>query len=56
MSKGSLSRPYAVPREQFDAQFDAIFRKRTPEQQATEELGPYVPCSSPAEEGGDATE
>lgn len=47
MSKGSNARPYSVPREQFDAQFDAIFKKRTPEEQAKEELGPFVPLSSP---------
>lgn len=47
MSKGSNARPYSVPREQFDAAFDAIFKKRTPEEQAKEELGPFVPLSSP---------
>ena len=59
MSKGSNARPYSVPRETFADNFDAIFKKRTPEQQATEELGPYVPRSSPAhgaEEGGDTPE
>lgn len=47
MSKGSNARPYSVPREKFDAAFDAIFKKRTPEEQAKEELGPFVPLSSP---------
>ncbi len=29
MSKGSVPRPLAVPRDQFAAQFDAIFGKRS---------------------------
>jgi hypothetical protein len=28
MGKGSAPRPYGVPREQFDNNFDAIFRKK----------------------------
>ena len=47
MSKGSNSRPLSVPRDKFDAAFDAIFKKRTPEEQAKDELGPFVPLSSP---------
>lgn len=30
MSKGSTSRPFSVPREQFDSNFDAIFGKPSP--------------------------
>lgn len=42
MSKGSSSRPLSVPREQFNAAFDSIFKQRTPEERAKDELGPFV--------------
>jgi hypothetical protein len=32
MGKGSTPRPIEVPREQFDNNFDAIFRKKKPQE------------------------
>ena len=37
MSKGSNARPFEVPREQFEKNWDEIFRKTDQAQQAEEE-------------------
>jgi hypothetical protein len=35
MSKGSIPRPYSIPKDQFDEQFDAIFGKKENKEPAT---------------------
>jgi hypothetical protein len=50
MGKGSAPRPYGVPKEQFNNNFDAIFRKKDSEEPKPQESQQHNESQSPSKE------